>query len=571
MKQYLLVVAALLASFGCDEGLSPLQPDGSTPPPPGPETTYHEHVAPLVARECLGCHVEGGIGPFPLDTYEAIVEVSEYVVPAVMTGYMPPWLPDRDCREFDHQRGLTMEERQVFERWVDQGMARGNPADEPPLPPPPAPFTATHVAHMTEPYTPSAEEPDDYRCFLLDQTITEDSYLTGRNVVPDAAALVHHVLVYGVPEAMVSLIEEADAADAGPGYTCFGGPVPTADDTQGGSLGLIGMGGWVPGQVPFLEREGRGVYLPAGTRIVMQVHYNLLSNDPAPDMTEYHMQLTTEAPERLSVTFPTAILELNIRAGEPVNRHQRLIRNYGSSPLTLTGFTPHMHLLGTEIGLERVAARGASAVEECLIDVPRWDFNWQQSYRVRDGEEVTLAPGEGLVLTCNYDNSPSRQPVINGEQVEPRNVTWGEGTLDEMCLLYVQHEVPLSEPPGLGCEAAAGCLASCTTDDAQCLLACEGLSAGCRVCNLRATLSCASENGCRSAFGSIALAPTADYDGLACLERCIQSYAMVGGSFDRCMETECAAGTWATARDCVAGVVEAGTCDAPLAGCGITR
>ncbi len=559
MKQY-LVIALILASLGCDGGdLDPLRPDAQMPMT-GPETTYYEHVSPLVARECLGCHVEGGIGPFPLDSYDAIVEVAEYVEPAVMTGYMPPWMPDRSCREFEHQRGLIASERDTIVRWIQQGLLRGDPADQPPLPAPPPAFEATHVARMAEAYTPNPELPDDYRCFVLDHVFERDTFLTGRTVVPGARELVHHVLVYGVSADAMEDIEAADAADAGPGYTCFAGPIPSTGDSQGGTLGVVGMGGWVPGQIPFLEREGRAVYLPAGTRIVMQIHYNTLSDDPAPDMTEYHMRLTEEPPEQRSTTFPLVIQDLDIRAGAPENLHRRTFRSYRSEPVHITGFTPHMHLLGTEIGLTRVPAIGASAEPECMIDVPRWDFSWQQSYRVREDQPIDLLPGEGLELRCQYDNSPSNQPVVNGEQVEPRDVTWGEGTLDEMCLLYVQEELPWTGVPAAGgCEAAEACLGECATDDTQCLLDCEGIDFGCRICTLQSTSGCARDT-CLPSF-----APAA-----ACFDTCILSYVLLGGSFDRCMATECPT-TWDAARSCIAGVVEAGTCDAQLAGCGISR
>lgn len=267
MRRQLLTGLILLTSVGCDAEAPPLRPDGGAIT--GPPTTYHADVAPLVARECLGCHVEGGIAPFALDRYEQLVEYAEYVVPAVMTGYMPPWLPDRECRTYQHQRGLSMDERQVIERWVAQGMERGDPADEPPRPPPPPAFEATHVAHMLEPYTPDPERPDDYRCFLLDHTFEGDTFLQGSTVVPGARAIVHHVLTYAVPPQMLPAIEAADAADEGPGYTCFGGPVPAAEDGASGSLGLVGLGGWVPGAVPNVGADGVGAYVPAGSRVVM--------------------------------------------------------------------------------------------------------------------------------------------------------------------------------------------------------------------------------------------------------------------------------------------------------------
>ncbi|MBX3273274.1 MAG: hypothetical protein KF729_23630 [Sandaracinaceae bacterium] len=563
MKQYHLVLLAFpsIALSACDGGGGgdPLRPDGGSTPEP--TVTYHRDVAPLVARECLSCHVEGGIGPFALDTYARLVEQSEFVLPAVMAGYMPPWMPDPDCRVFEHQRQLSAAERQVFEQWVAEDMPEGDPATAPPPPPAPPAFTATHVARMTQEYLPDARVPDDYRCFLLDHTFERDSFLVGRNVVPGAGALVHHVLVYGVPPEMVATIEGADAAEDGPGYTCFGGPVPTAMETRGGALGLVGMGGWVPGALPVVEREGRGVYIPAGSRIVMQVHYNLLGNEPAADRTEYHMRITEDAPAQLATTFPTVILDLNIAAGRAENPHRAVFRNYRSDALNLTGLMPHMHLLGRQISLHRVPAAGAAEDHECLIDVPRWSFGWQESYAVRRDDAMTIAPGEGLELFCNYDNSPTNQPVINGTRVEPRDVTWGEGTLDEMCLLYVQHETPWTgTPPARGCDAAADCLAGCTSGDAECLLSCEGLAGGCRICVMESTLGCARDT-CLAAY-----APAA-----ACFQTCLLSFAVVGGSFDRCMAAECPEGTWPRARDCVERVVEAGTCDARLTACGISR
>ena len=252
------------------------------------------------------------------------------------------------------------------------------------------------------------------------------------------------------------------------------------------------------------------------------------------------------------------IQDLNIRAGVAENRHRRIIRNYRTEPMNLVAFTPHMHLLGTQIGATTVPALDGSGEDECLIDVPRWDFNWQQSYVTRDGENVTLSQGEGIELTCVYDNSESNQPVINGEQVEPRDVTWGEGTLDEMCLLYVQYEEPWTGPPQQGCDALPDCMASCSDGDTQCLLSCEGLGAECRICAMQGTLGCA-----QSACGA-ELAPA-----FSCIQTCILSYAMIGGSFDRCMASECP-DTWEAGRDCVSAVVDAGTCTDQLNGCGVS-
>ncbi|GAB5549123.1 MAG: hypothetical protein SangKO_088830 [Sandaracinaceae bacterium] len=556
----LLAIAALLGA-GCDDDPGLLRPDSGPRVDAGPAPTYWADVAPLVRRECLGCHAEGGIGPFRLDTSDALREEIDAIVAAVESGYMPPWMPDDSCRQFDHVRGLGEAERATFRRWMETGMQEGDEADLPPGPEPPPPFEGTHVARMTEAYVPDAASPDDYRCFVLDHTFDADTFLTARNVVPGRPELVHHVLVYGVRPDLLAQVEAADEADPGPGYTCFGGPLAgasTGDDTS--TLGVIGLGGWVPGQLPYRQNEGAAIYVPAGSRIVMQVHYNLLGAEPAADETEYHMVLTSEPPERLVTTDPLAILDLDIPAGEPIARNQRTFRNYRSEPMVVTGLTPHMHLLGTRLRAEIVPALDATAEPACLVDVPDWDFNWQQSYRVRADDALEIAPGEGVELTCVYDNSPTHQPTINGEQLDPRDVTWGEGTLDEMCLLYVEQEKPWTGPPAVGCAATADCLDGCADGDTACLLRCEGLDGACRACLLRGTLGCA-QSECLAAY-----APAA-----ACIESCILSYALLGGSYERCLQAECRGGAAQAVIDCVSGVVDAGACDAELTGCGVTR
>jgi len=452
-----------------------------------------------------------------------------------------------------------MAERDVFRRWLDGGLRQGDPADAPTPPTPPPTLETTDIARMAEPYMPDATAPDDYRCFVLDLEFPTDQFMTGRAVIPGAAEIVHHVLSYAVSPDQLAIVEAADAADDGPGYRCFGGPLPQESEDSGNTLGLINLGGWVPGSLPALARPGRAAWIPAGSRIVMQVHYNLLSTDPEPDSTEMHLQLTDVEPEFLVRSFPTAILDLDIRAGVPAAMHRQVFRNYTTEPMQLTGFTPHMHMLGSEIRAQQVPAFGTDGPNACLIDIPNWRFNWQQGYGVREDAPVTLEPGAGIELTCIYDNSTFNQPVVNGEQLEPRNVTWGEGSLDEMCLMYVQHEVPWTGPLSGGCDAANECLASCATTDIECLYACENIAGGCRACLLQGTLGCAQE----ACFATYVPAGT-------CMQSCIGSYSMLGGSFERCMETECPA-EWPAVRDCVSGFVDAGTCDAELTACGLVR
>src|SRR5690606_36575567 len=132
-----------------------------------------------------------------------------------------------------------------------------------------------------------------------------------------------------------------------------------------------------------------------------------------------------------------------------------------NEPMRIVGVTPHMHLLGTQISAERVGQIGGDEPDQCIVDIPDWDFNWQRYYVIEEEQSVVVQPGEGVRLTCMYDNSQEHQPVVNGVQQEARDVRWGEGTLDEMCLVYLSEEVPWEGPPPVGCEAAEQCLDEC--------------------------------------------------------------------------------------------------------------
>ena len=99
------------------------------------------------------------------------------------------------------------------------------------------------------------------------------------------------------------------------------------------------------------------------------------------------------------------------------------------APFVVHDLGLHMHYLGTS-GTLSVARDGVD--EECMLHIPRWDFNWQGGYQFQ--EPMRVYPGDSLRLSCTWDNSEANQPVIDGQVAAPHDVQWGEGTTDEMCL-----------------------------------------------------------------------------------------------------------------------------------------
>lgn len=522
---------------------------GSTDEPaPSDAPTYHGAVRASLEQRCNSCHAQGGVGPFPLTTYEEVKRVAPAVLAAVESGRMPPWLPDPDCRRYTDERLMPAAEIEALRQWVAADLPEGDPADYV------APASAAQALTLEQlgppdmeagpevAYAPNPERPDDYRCFPLEVTFTEESFMKAALVVPDKEALVHHVILYRVAPEFSAQVDALDAADEGPGYSCFGG-VGAGQPTP--------VGGWTPGDAPIGGSDDAGIRMRPGTRLVMQMHYNTLSTAPSPDNTQVRMWFHDERPEIMLEPRFLPHLGIEIEAGDERSSHSRVFRNTSDRPWTVVSTTPHMHLLGASLKTVKVAADGS---ETCLVDIPEWDFDWQQGYTLR--EPLVVEPGEALRLDCAYDNSAANQPVINGERGDPVRVTWGEGTLDEMCLNVVTFAEPYTPPvaPGDICEGFQDCYDTCVETDFP--------LTGC-------VLQCGADNGCAACALPGLIASVTDTCGVQA-EALIQCFELCDLEDDTaaCISTQCSATIFGFDL-CARSHVEAGVADAAVSGCGV--
>jgi len=420
--------------------------------------TWHADIAPIVAEKCANCHVEDDIAPFPLTSYAEAAAVASILAPAIEAQAMPPWPPSSGCNEYSHDRSLSDAQREMLLTWIDEDAPEGDPSEAAPLPEPPEPWVADAMIEMPVAYTPT-QEPDDYRCFLVDGPELEDtSFVTGFEVYPGERSIVHHVIAFVVDPENVADFEAYDEADPGPGYGCFGGPKGDTDDSPPGmGPGVRWVGSWAPGSVPVPVPEGTGMRLEPGSKIVFQMHYNTSSATPIADRTSMGLTLT-DSVERRGMVLPftnfawiLGLESMSIPAGESSVEHgfvaaldelpyTALLQEIGAGPddtLSITDVGLHMHLLGRKTKLSIQREGGG---ETCLLDIDDWDFGWQGDFSLR--EPVSFEPGDKLSLSCEWDNSESNQPVIDGQIADPHDVGWGDGSFDEMCLsiLYVSKQ-----------------------------------------------------------------------------------------------------------------------------------
>jgi hypothetical protein len=413
--------------------------------PSGP--TYFQNVKPILDARCAGCHFRGGIAPFSLTSYADARANRTAVAQAVRARLMPPWHAQRGVRRYLHDPSLTNAQIAAIVRWAQRGAPRGD-ARRPGTPLPPVRSGLERVdlrLAMPQPYTPThAAGHDDYRCFPLDWTPSTPTFVTGADVKPGVRSEVHHIIIYLAPPAAVANVERWDAADPGPGYRCYGGP--SASGQQG--LGINFLTGWAPGATSTDFPAGTGQRIQPGSRLVMQVHYNVGASRPRPDRSIVELNLADDV-DRRAVYLPVVDLGWVLAPQTfrlPAGR-SRIVHFFAGDPSPavrfLGGFDPsrgftihtaalHMHRLGksAQLAIER-----ASGMREVLLSIARWDFDWQRDYRF--AVPVTFRPGDRLSIRCRHDNSRTSQPLVNGRRAAPRLVTWGEDSSDEMCIGFV--------------------------------------------------------------------------------------------------------------------------------------
>lgn len=404
-----LALTFLIAACGTDVG-PPDDPSGD-----GTGPRFYEDVAPIFARSCVGCHREGGVAPFPLVTHEDAIAAAAAMPSMVRSRQMPPWGTDNSgaCNTYQDARWLSDAEIATIAAWAEGDQRAGDPAAAPPVPGPlPGLPRVDATAAMPAPYTADPKLSDDYRCFVVDPGVAQDAYLTGFEVRPGEPSVVHHMLLFQLetPEAEAAAAQ-LDAQSAGPGYTCFGGAGTP-------STSLVGV--WAPGVRAARYPAGTGLPVKGGRKMVVQIHYHN-HGQVLPDRTSVDLMIEPTVANK-SFLYLLAAPNLYLPPGKPevaVTNQYPLPGFLGQ--YNVWGVFPHMHTRGRQLRVETDRA----GQTQCLTDVPRWDFNWQQGY-FYEGAPRIVGGNDTLRITCTYDTSQLGQPI-----------TWGEGTDDEMCLAFL--------------------------------------------------------------------------------------------------------------------------------------
>lgn len=380
--------------------------------------TYARDIAPLLQANCMSCHREGEVAPFPLTTFEHAAKRAEQLADVVASRFMPPWKPEPGYGHLAGERRMTSRQIELLRQWADAGAPAGNSDDLPPSPKFADGWVLGEpdlVIKVPEPFDIPAEGRDVFRNFVIPLALESDQLVSAVEFRPGNRRVVHHALFFLDSSGVA---RQKDAADAGPGYSTFGGPgiVPTG-----------ALGGWAPGGTPRSLPEGMGRLLRKGSDLVIQVHYHP-SGKPEQDQSTVGIHFVKGTASQVVGGLLVLDRSLAIPAG---TRHHSMTGSYTlPSTATLLGLTPHMHLLGREM---RVTATLPDGKVEPLIHIKDWNFNWQDQYLL--AEPLQLPKGTRLDVLAAYDNSEDNPLNPNSP---PKRVTWGEQTTDEMFICFFQ-------------------------------------------------------------------------------------------------------------------------------------
>ncbi|MEX2115118.1 MAG: redoxin domain-containing protein, partial [Pirellulales bacterium] len=367
------------------------------------EVTFSNQIARLFQDRCVHCHREGEIAPFSLSNYAEVVGWAPMIDEVVREQRMPPWHADPAIGHFANDSRLSDEEKQMIADWVAAGAPEGDPSDLPA----PKQFTSGWqiappdrvIAMADKLFEVPAEGKVEYQYFVADPEFTEDVWVSEAEARPGNNAVVHHIIVFIVPP---------------------GAPVKQMGEGMGSRDLLVGT---APGNPPTRLAPGMAKRIRAGSKLLFQMHYTA-NGAQQQDLSSVGLVFADPASVNREVQTDLAINhDFEIPAGDG-NHAVPAWRKFASDTLILS-FMPHLHLRGKAFRYDLQYPDGRV---ETLLDIPRYDFNWQNTYVL--AEPKFVPKGARLHCVAHFDNS--EENLANPDPTQP--VGWGEQTWEEMMI-----------------------------------------------------------------------------------------------------------------------------------------
>ena len=368
------------------------------------EVTYSNQISRILQNNCIDCHREGEIGPFNLAEYDEVSGWAEMIREVVNERRMPPWHADPDHGKFSNDARLSDTDLELLNKWVENGAPEGDPKNLPK----PKTYTDgwqigepdTVIAMRKRPFPVPATGTVDYKYFVADTNFTEDKWINAAEIRIGNRAVVHHVIV---------------GIKGNRGLATFHSGVNSE---------------WVtataPGSPPTTLPKGYAKLIPKGSKLVFQMHYTP-NGTATTDLTRVGFKFIDKEDVEHHVGTQQIVQE-RLRIPPGAENHPVTARYRFRKDSLLLSMFPHMHLRGKAFKYE---AKYPDGKTEILLDVPNYDFNWQNGYRLVSPK--LMPKGTTVTATAHFDNSTKN--IANPDPT--KTVRWGDQTWEEMMIGYM--------------------------------------------------------------------------------------------------------------------------------------
>lgn len=377
--------------------------------------TFCKEVAPILYQHCYECHRPNEIGPFDVSNFDELRGWADMVVEVIEQKRMPPWHATETEHAFKNARHMPSESLDVIKQWAKDGAPYGSAGDLPKLPEtmndwrlPKSPDLV--VSMRDRPYTIAASGAIDYQYFVVDPKITEDRWVSAAQVIPGNASVVHHAIVF---------IRPPDGVE---------------------SNGVGWLTAFVPGQRATMFPPGYARRVPAGSKLVFQMHYTpngveqldntkIGVNFIEPDQVTHEVFTLVGLDQEFEIPPREANHQVSISVSR-WPRHSELL-----------AIMPHMHLRGKSFQLtaNTKTPNTKDSLSSTILNVPRYDFNWQHTYELES--PIPLDSVQKLNVMVSFDNSSNNPFNPNPNEY----VLWGDQTWEEMAVAFLEVAKPLRE------------------------------------------------------------------------------------------------------------------------------
>jgi mono/diheme cytochrome c family protein len=363
--------------------------------------SYAKDVAPVLAKNCVVCHTEGGMGPFAMDKYETVKMMAPMIRESLRTKRMPPFHSDAHYGTWGNDMRLSAKDTKTLINWVEAGAPRGDGGDplaETKYKPPEWPLGQPDVIVEIPTFEVPASGIIDYQDRSVATNLKEGKWLKA-TAWSNASATVHHALAGWIPD--------------------------VREDGRGFSWNTA-LGGYGPGGEANMTPDDTGIYIAPGGSYAYQMHYTT-TGKPVTDKTKVGYYFYKEAPKNILRQTSITDFSLEIPAGK--GRHLETAYLVFPDDAEIFGTQPHCH---SRCYATKLTIRYPDGREEVLLNQPRYDFGWQREYHFKP----MLAVPKGSLLIADYVFDNSTQNPANPD---PKiNVTFGEQTSEEMLFTFMR-------------------------------------------------------------------------------------------------------------------------------------